>query len=154
MSPNLTEEEQNQRLADYTNALLDGEAWQEDEPPPLADTVELLARTLGSQRVPDTLQSRLKGMIREGWAQPRYPVRERSPRSRRLAPFWAPARRWVWGAVGALLVLAVVAALAPPTGQESVVGTITGDTRPVLLAIVVVLAAVLGLACAIGRGKR
>jgi hypothetical protein len=153
MQRSVMEEEQNRALAAYTDALLAGEAWQEDERPPPADTVGLLARTLGPQPVPDTLRRRLKGMIREDWPQPRYPVRERPQRRGRLALFRAPARRWAWGAVGAILVLAVVAALALPTGGEGVVGTVTGDAGPVLLVVAVALAAFLGLAWLIGRRK-
>jgi len=151
MGCNQTEEEQNGALADYTDALLAREAWQQDERPQLADTVGLLVRALGPQPVPDTLRRRLKTTIREGWPLPRQSVRGRLLNRRPLALLRPPARRWVWAAVGALVILALVAALALPTEGESVVGTVTGDPGAVLLAVGLILAAVLGLVWLIRR---
>jgi hypothetical protein len=154
MGRNQTEGEENGALAAYTDALLAGEAWEQDERPPLADTVELLARTLGPQPVPDTLRHRLKGTIREGFTQPRHPARDRLLNRQPLTLFRPPARRWAWGAIGALLVLAVVAALVLPTEGKTVVGTVTGEAGPVLLVVGATLAAVLGVAWLVGRRKK
>ena len=154
MSPDLIEEEQAGALAAYTDAVLAGDAWQEDERPPLADTVELLARTLDPQPVPDALRHRLKGTIRDGWSQPRHSAWKRLLNRRPLALLRSPARRWALGAIGALVVLALVVALALPTDGGTVVGTVTGEAGPILLVVGVTLAAALGLAWLVGRIKK
>jgi hypothetical protein len=148
MPPNVTEEEQNRALAAYTDALLRGERLEQEERPALANTVELLARTLGPQPVPDTLQRRLRRTIQDRWAEPRPSLRGR------LALFRSLTGRWAWAAAGILMVLALAAAFALPTDGESVVGTVTGDAGPVLLAAVVVLAVALGMVWLFGRRKR
>jgi hypothetical protein len=154
MPPNPTEEEQDRALAAYTDALMNGVPWIEDERPPLADTVELLARTVGPQPVPDALQLRLKKMIQDGWAEPRPFIGARLLGGRPLALFRPRTRRWAWAAVGTLVVLALVAALALPADGESLVGTVTGEAGPVLLVMGLALAACVGFAWLFGRRKR
>ena len=143
------EEEQDQRLAAFTDALMAGEAPEGDERPPLAEVVDLLARTMGPQPAPAALRRQVKRTIAAEWPRPRPSLGER------LRALWRPpARRWAWGAVGTLALLAVAVALWLPADGGTISGTVGGEGGTLLLMIGLVLAGVGGLAWWAGRRKR
>ena len=150
MPDSAIEEERNEVLAAYTDALLAGDAWEGEQRPPLADMVETLARTVGPEPVPNSLERQLKRTIQNEWPQERPSFRQN------LGSLFRPAtRRWVWGATGVLALLAVVSlALGVTAGGETVTGTVMGEAGVVLLAVAIVLGCVVGLAWWAGRRKR
>ena len=52
MPRDTTEQELDKSLATYTDTLLAGKGWTEKDKPPLAETVDLLARNLNTEPVP------------------------------------------------------------------------------------------------------
>ena len=141
--------EQDRTLAAFTDALMAGEAWQGDERPPLAELVELLARTMGPQPAPAALRRQVKRTIAAEWPRPHPSLREQV-----RALFRPPAGRWVWGSVGALALLALAVAFWLPADGGTISGTVSGEGGTLLLMIGLVLAGVVGLAWWAGRRKR
>lgn len=123
---------QDEELAAFTDGLLEaGYEFDREERPPLADTVELLARVLAPEDPPERLRRRVHRAIVEEW----------DPPSRRFRFFevFRIRRRPLWvAAVAALVVLAVATVLLVTPGTEGVVGTAGGG--PWLVPLIVVTA--------------
>ena len=119
---------EDERLAVYTDRLLAG--LPHADRPPLADTVEVLARTLRRERVPAEVRVRLHQRLAAEWeAQQR-----RTGLSFRL--LWGARRRLAWAAAGLLLLGAVTAALLSPTTRAGLVATAVGTVGGrILLAL-------------------
>lgn len=136
-------------MAAFTDALIAGEARKGDDRPPLAEAVELLARTMAPQPAPAALRRQVKRTIAAEWPRPRPSLGER------LRALWRPpARRWAWAAVATLALLALAVAFAVPADGGTISGTVSGEGGTVLLVIGLVLVGVLGLAWWAGRRKR
>ena len=150
MRPDPSEEEKDQSLAAYTDSLLAGGEWEGDERPPLADVVQILARTINHEPPPISLRNKIKRRIRAEWPQPHPSIRQR------LNALMRPAtRRWVLGAAAGLALLLVTAlAFSGQTEGESVAGTAIGDVGTLLLIVVLVLAGIVGLAWWVDRKKK
>lgn len=126
---------QDEELAAFTDALL-GEDVEVDieQRPPLADTVELVARVLAPEAPPDQLRRRVHRIIAEEWnPEPQRPGLFGVFRIRRR-PLWAAA-------VAALVVLAVATVLLVTPGTEGVVGAAGGGPWLVPLIVVTLLLA-------------
>jgi hypothetical protein len=132
---------QDEQLSAFTDSLLEeGEPCVTDaERPPLANTVEVLARALKPAPVPE----RLRGQVGQRVAAQRK--RQRQARRRPLPRLvGGRAQRWAWAAVAALAAVAVATAVLLPNGTMPVVGTVTGVGIGIAVAVVaVVLAGVL-----------
>ena len=92
----------------------------------------LLARTLVSQPLPESLRRRVRKRVAEAWDRRPLSLHQRLERL-----FRAPTYRWVWGAVAALAVVAVGAALIAPANTP-VAGTAIGEAGTVVLIVVLV----------------
>ena len=134
----MAEEQQlDNKLAAFTDALLDDVQTEGSDRPPLSDTVEMLARTLGHQPLPKHLRSRVRRCVAAEWSRPRLSL---SQRLRDLAgPFGQPRYRWAWAAVAAMVVVAIAAALILPAVPEQTTGTLVGEIDAVTFVIVLVL---------------
>jgi hypothetical protein len=146
----IEERREDQRLAAFTDALLAARAEPgASERPPLADAVELLARTISPQRPPETLRRRLKRCITAEWSRQHSPAGQRWRRV-----FKRPSRRWAWTAVAALVVVTVLAtALLVPAQTGGLTGAVAGETGVTVLALIAVLAGVLAIAFWLARRK-
>ena len=131
------EQRRDDELAAFTDALVDDAQTKEAGRPPLADAVEILARTLDHRPPPAHLRSRVRRYVTAEWSKPRTSL---SQRLRDLAgPFGQPRYRWAWAAVAAMAVVAIAAALILPTVPEQTTGTLVGEIDAVTLVIVLVL---------------
>ena len=119
---------QDQDLASYTDALLDGQG-EERERPALADTVELLARTLSPQPPPGELQRQVQRRVTHEWARHHGARRQRPFRLNR------PARRLAMAAAAAMVVLAVTAIFLLPSNTGTLSGTASGGTTTTLVIV-------------------
>jgi hypothetical protein len=97
-----------------------------------AETEVLLARTLASRPPPESLRRQVRQRVAEAWDR-----RPLSLQQRLEGLFRAPAYRWAWGAVAALALVAVSAALIAPANMP-VAGTAIGDAGTVFLIIILV----------------
>jgi hypothetical protein len=142
----MTEEQRrDENLAAFTDALLDDARTDEGDRPPLAATVEMLARTLGHQPPPTSLRSRVRRCVAAEWPGPRPPLAERLRGL--LGLFGRPGYRWAWATVAALAVVAVAAALILPAGAGQTTGTLVGEVdATVLVVILALLLAAVGVA--------
>lgn len=115
--------ERDNELAAFTDDLLEGEAvWPSGEPPPLASTVEVLARTLEPEDPPEALRRRIHRSVAREWRKRQPSLWDRLSRR-----FSYRSHRMVWvAAVTALAVLAIASLLIFPSLPESTVGTATG----------------------------
>ena len=132
------EQQRDNELADFTDALLEG---KEPSPasPEEAEMVRLLARTMGSRPAPEGLRRALKQRIASEFSQPR------SPSWNPLRSFGRPSQRRLWGAVAALLVVALAAILLLPTDPAQIMGTAWGEPGlvPILIALVLLAGVVI-----------
>lgn len=113
-------------LAVFTDRLL-AHQWEDEEGrPPLADTVEILNRTLTPTPPPDRLRHRLRERVAAEW-----PLSHPVPRRSLFLQLARPLRRWGWAV--ALLAVAFLAALLMPANVGHISGTATGDVRLILL---------------------
>lgn len=132
---NERETRRDNELAAFTDLLLaeDGRVDNEQRPP-LADTVECLARVLTSEEPPDRLRRCIHRVIAEEW--------EPQARSFQLFGAFRIARRPLWAAaVAVLVVLAVATVLLVTPGTGGVMGTVGGGPWIVPLLILVSLLA-------------
>lgn len=141
----VAERQQDEELAAYTDALLDGEPLAEGQARPVeADTVETLARVLGHREPPARLRQRIRRQVAAAWPEHRASMREGLRRW--LKTLTLARNRWAWAAASILVALFCAASLIVPTGVQQVVGT-AGDLDPVTLVAavtaVVVMVAVL-----------
>ena len=150
MNETEAEQLQGRQLAAFTDALLasrmgTGTAEASNGRPPLADTVELLARTSCPQPPPARLCRKVRRSVAAEWA------RQQPSLFRRLLPRRRPARRWAWAAVAALGLIAVTVALLLPDGVTEVAATATGEVGMAVLVAVLVLAGGLVVAWFVSR---
>ena len=134
-----------EELAAFTDALLEGKLeMKEGVRPPLADTVERLARSLSPQPMPSRLRRRMRQQIAATWPQLRRPLGQRLRRL--LGSFGQPKLRWACVAAGVLVVVAVVAALLSPTDGLEITGMAPGqpDTTTLIIVVGLVSALMLG----------
>jgi hypothetical protein len=125
-------------LAAFTDALLDeGDRPPLADGPPLADVVELLARTLGHRPPPADLCSRIHRRVAAEWPKPQPSLAERTRRL--LGLFGRPRYRWTWATAAALVVVAVAAALILPAGSGETAGTLVGEIDTTVLIIILAL---------------
>jgi hypothetical protein len=130
-----------EQLAAFTDALLEeGEPCSMDaERPPLASTVEVLARALKPAPVPDRLRRQVGQRVAAQWKRQRQARRLPLPRL-----VGGRTQRWAWAAVAALAVVAIATAVLLPNGTMPTAGTATGVGIGIAVAVVaVVLAGIL-----------
>jgi len=140
------EDMSSEKLAAFTDALLGGEAMDERERPPLAETVELLARALEPEKPPERLRRSILRQIRAQWER-EHGAKDRSQRESLIERLLEPLqglgrsrRRLIWTAAVALLMAAVGVALLLPEDMGGTTGTAVGG--PGMTALVAVLALV------------
>jgi hypothetical protein len=97
-----------------------------------AETEALLARTLVSRPPPESLRRQVRQRVAEAWDR-----RPLSLQQRLEGWFRAPSYRWAWGAVAALALIAVGAALIAPANMP-VAGTAIGEAGTVVLIVILV----------------
>jgi anti-sigma-K factor RskA len=130
----MAEEQQlDNKLAAFTDALLDDVQAKGSDRPPLSDTVEMLARTLGHQPLPTHLRSRVRRCVAAEWSKPQPSLSQRL--GDLTGPFGQPKYRWAWAAVSALVVVAIAAALILPIGPGQTPGTLVGEIDATTLVI-------------------
>jgi hypothetical protein len=136
------DQRQDKDLVAFTDALMDGEEADEGERPPLADTVEALARTLGYQPPPASLRARVRRCVAAEWPRPQPSLAERMRELSGL--FGRPQYRWAWATATAIAVVAIAAALILPAGIGETTGTLVGeiDTTVLVVALALTLAAI------------
>ncbi|HEY75222.1 MAG TPA: hypothetical protein G4O00_03450 [Thermoflexia bacterium] len=122
-----TDRLEDERLAAYTDQLLSG--LPSEDRPPLADAVDILARTLSWQEVPAGVRIRLRQRLAVEW--------ERQHRRRPWGvPVWRPWRRLLWVAAGLTLVGALAVLILSPTARTELSATSVGTAGgKVLLAL-------------------
>ena len=137
-----------EELAAFTDALLEGKLEKDCARPPLADTVESLARALSPQPLPSRLRRRVRQQIATTWPQLRRPLGQRLRRL--LGSFGQPKLRWAYAAAGVLIVVAITAALLLPTEGLATPGTAIGqmDTTTLIIVVGLVSALVIGVVIA------
>jgi hypothetical protein len=137
------EERASRALADYTDALLEGHLDPAVEPPPLAEQVALLARTLRPELPPERLRRRVKHAVRTAWGRDRDPSLLLMERMRDLLR--ARRSRWIWATVTVLLAVALAGVLLMGTELPGITGTAADDRGSLFLVGVLGLAGVLVL---------
>lgn len=158
-----TEIEKDERLAAYTDALLNSQAEPggrisadlsahpeegQGEVEALAKVVKTLAQALSPHPPPDHLRLKIRRRVIAAWEQDR-PAQKR----RFLNLFRRPAQRWAWAAVAAsVLIVAAVALLLPHIPLETS-GTASGEVGVFALVAFVAMAVVLAVALFIGRRR-
>jgi len=105
----------------------------------------LLARTLTPHPPPESLRRQVRKQVAATWDRQPPTLRERVAGLLRM-----PAHQRAWVSVAALAVVAVVAALAAPSGGVPIAGTVVGKAETVAIA----LAACAGLALIVVWFKR
>jgi hypothetical protein len=129
-----------QELASFTDALLAGQAMEEQARPELADMVETLARTISPQSPPESLRRQLRERTATEWAkQPRRPSWSLSGLLGR------PAQRWVWAAATLVVALAVAAVLFTPAGTAGLSATAAGGPAATVAVVALVLIGLVAL---------
>ncbi|MGD1993756.1 MAG: hypothetical protein PVI59_11235 [Anaerolineae bacterium] len=128
---NERESRQDEELAAFTDALLGKDVEADIEArPPLADTVELLARVLAPEEPPDRLRQRVHRAIAEEW--------DFASHRSWFFQMFRVRRRPLWiAAVAALAVLAAVTILLVTPGTEGVEGAAEGG--PWLIPLIIVM---------------
>ena len=124
-------------LVAYTDAVI------EDRPgdvrsmrrPEFADTVDLLARTISHQPVPDRLRQNVKRQVNDEWAA----KNQKKGRFSLYRLFGSSRRRMLFAATAALLLL-VVATLLISTPYTPIHGTAGGDIGLVFVLTVTIVA--------------
>jgi hypothetical protein len=144
MDENKGERREDQVLVAFTDTLLEGREMDAEDRPPLADTVETLARELGPRQPPAGLRRRVRQCIVKEWGQRQKPLLRRLSES--LGSLGRPRHRWAWATITALIVTAAAAALILPKGPFELSGTAAGDVGIAALATLLVLASVLVVA--------
>jgi hypothetical protein len=144
MSEKQDERRRDEELAAFTDTLLEGEPEADAYArPPLASTVERLARAIDSQPVPAHLRRRVRRQIATEWPELHRPWGGRLHRW--LGSPGQPRLRWAWVATGALVVLALAAALLLPADGLEITGTAPGQMDAAVLILVVGIIAALAL---------
>jgi hypothetical protein len=136
------ERRHDEALATFTDALLEGAEMHERERPALAETVEVLARTLEPEAPPERLRRQVLAQIRAEWGK-EHRAERRSLGQQVLDALRSLGRsrqRRVWAAAAALLVAAVGVALVCPAWIGGATGTAHGGTGATALAIGLLLA--------------
>jgi anti-sigma-K factor RskA len=131
------EQRRDDDLAAFTDALLDDARTDAGDRPPLAETVEVLARTLDHRPPPADLCSRIHRRVAAEWPGPQPSLAEQTRGL--LGLFGRPRYRWAWAAAAALVVVAVAAALILPAGSGETAGTLVGEIDATVLIIVLAL---------------
>jgi ferric-dicitrate binding protein FerR (iron transport regulator) len=139
------EQQRDNELADYTDALLKGQELQPTSPEE-AEMVRLLARAMGPRPVPEGLRRDLKNRIAS-----EFP-RRRSAGWNPLRFFGRPSQRRLWAAAAAVAIVAIAAMILLPTDPSQTTGTAIGELGlvPILVALVL-LAGVIILVRRISR---
>ncbi|HHS97157.1 MAG TPA: hypothetical protein ENK08_04570 [Chloroflexi bacterium] len=122
-----TPQPEEERLAAFTDRLLSG--LPSEDRPPLADVVEILARTLHRQEVPPRVRARLRQRLAMEWKRQQH---RRLPRGL----VWRPWQRLLWAAVGLVFAgtLAILI-LSPTTRAELAATTVSTAGGKVLLVL-------------------
>lgn len=143
----MEERRKDNELATFTDALLEDRAGcTEGERPPMAEVVELLARTMPTEPPPEDLRRRLRRRIRAAWK------REHSGRLWQLPSLFGTRKnRWAWATAGALILVAIAAALIVPEEATQITGTVAGEAGAIALAITLGLAVALIVAWLVSR---
>ncbi len=132
------ERREDERLAAYTDRLLSG--LPVEDRPPLADVVELLARTLRWEDVPAEVRVSLRRRLAMEW--------EKQRRRSVLGILRAPQRRLLWATAGLLLggalTVVLLTSLAPPGLAATAVSTAGGKIL-VVLGVAALLLLAIGL---------
>jgi hypothetical protein len=136
MNESQDERRRDEELAAFTDALLEGEP-EACARPPLAGTVERLARTLGPQPVPARLRRRLRQRVAADWPGLHRPLSQRLRRW--LGSLGQPRLRWAYAVAGVLVVVAVAAALLLPADGLEITGTALGQMDATTLIVIVAL---------------
>jgi hypothetical protein len=132
---NEQESRRDEELAAFTDAVLGEDVAADiEQRPPLADTVELMARVLVPEEPPDQLRRRIHRVIAKEWNP--------EPHRSSLFDMFRIRRRPLWtAAVAALVVLAIATVLLVTPGTEGIVGAAGGGPWLVPLIIVMSLLA-------------
>ena len=152
------EQLRDEELAAFTDALLDGALEADDSPrPPLAPSVEQLARAMDMQPVPFGVRQQVRQEIRAGWAPQCLTPYERLRRWVRSLARPTPTLRWACTAAGVLAVIAVVTAVILPLDGAHTTGTASaGDGSPLPIALALLgggVLVVLGVAWLVSRRR-
>jgi|YNPBryBLVA2012_1023415.scaffolds.fasta_scaffold00700_14 hypothetical protein len=126
---------QEEELAAFTDMLLAGRLSEAAPRPPLAETIEVLARTISPQAPPEHLKLLLRRRIIAGWGE--------KEEAAGLSLFARPRYRRAWAAVAALLIVAVAAVLLLPGGGGEMIGTAWSEG--VILPLFLLLLTLLGV---------
>ncbi len=131
--------EQDQALAAYTDAVLEGRVPETDVAPELRVAVHRLASTLQPAAPPETLRQRVLRRVRLEWAATRAPwwegiVTTGRGLARSLTRVFA--RHPAWGAMTALVLLGLLVAFLT-SGDVETVGTVVAPAKGAWAAILV-----------------
>ena len=150
MTTHSTQEEQakDNQLADFTDALLEGQTsldagrLQSRE----VAMVELLARAVAPQPVPDRLRQELTRRIAAEFS------REHPPLMRRLLQsLGRPSHRRLWATAAIMTVVAIAAVLLFPLDGSHITGTVTGEIGGIALVFGLVLIGAMLIAWRVSR---
>jgi len=134
------EQAQDQALVTFTDLLLAGQLPEAAERPPMAETIEVLARVLSPQQPPEHLRLRIRRQVLADWGKTTPTLGQRL---RELAS--RPRYRWAWATVAALLIVALAAVVLLPGGGGEMIGTAWGEGTilPLFLLFLTLLGALL-----------
>ncbi len=139
---NLPEQAQDQELAAFADSVLAGQPAPPTGPPPLAQTVELLARAVSPHPPPEHLRRQIRQRIAAEWArQPSQASESAGLQARHwLLRLFRPSKnQWAWAAVTAMAALAIMAGLLLPAQTEPLTGTVVGGASVVGVIILVLV---------------
>ena len=143
MTAHSTEETKDEQLADFTDALLEGQASPDSDQlqPREAEIVRILARTVGPKSVPDQLRRDLARKISAEFSP------ERTPFFRGLWRSIArPSQRWLWATAALMAIVAIAAVFLFPLDGSQITGTVTGEIGAIALIFGIVLIGALVIA--------
>lgn len=149
---NEMEQRQDQDLVMFTDTLLESREEKDVGRPPLAETVEILARAVRPQAPPERLRLKIRKQIATEWARQQPSLAQRlfgwlgpSPRQ--------PARQLAWAAVAIVAVVAVAAAVLLQPASQKLVGTVIGGAGMTMGAVLLVVVGVVVVGWYILRRK-
>lgn len=109
----------------------------------------LLARTITSRSPPESLRRQVRKHVATAWEQRPLTLGQRVQRVLRM-----PAYQRAWVSVAALAVVAVVVALALPSGGVPVAGTVVGKAETIAVALAAVALIAIVIAWFVHRHRR
>jgi hypothetical protein len=140
--------EKDAQLAEYTDAILEGQAYPDADqlPSQEAEMVKMLARTVSQKPVPDSLRRELSRRISAEFSPKRPSIVQELLRS-----LSRPSHRRLWATAAIVALVAIAAVLLFPLDGSPITGTVTGEVGVIALVFGLVLIGAILIAWRVAR---